>query len=135
MSPRGLMSLRRTSSVVALVEAVAVGVVTGRRSLTWRAWPPFGLLLAALAVTTVTSQDALTSATGFVRYAELFVLIPVAVAAAVRDRIDVLLVAGTVIAVASLEGAIERLAVPDGDRRARSAARGSARSERSAPST
>jgi murein biosynthesis integral membrane protein MurJ len=92
--------------VVALVAAVAIGVVTGRRSLTWRAWPPFGLLLAALAVTTVTSQDALTSATGFVRYAELFVLIPVAVAAAVRDRIDVVLVAGTVIAVASLEGAI-----------------------------
>jgi hypothetical protein len=83
-----------------------MGVVTGRRTLSWRAWPPFGLLLAALAVTTVTSQDALTSATGFVRYAELFVLIPVAVAAAVRDRLDVLLVAGTVIAVASLEGAV-----------------------------
>ena len=92
--------------VVALVAAVAIGVVAGRRSLTWRAWPPFGLLLAALAVTTVTSQDALTSATGFVRYAELFVLIPVAVATAVRDRLDVLLVAGTVIAVASLEGAV-----------------------------
>jgi putative peptidoglycan lipid II flippase len=93
-------------AAVALVAAVAVGVVGGRRTLSRRAWHPFAVVLAVLAATTLTSQDSFASVIGFVRYAELFVLIPVAVAVAVRDRRDVLLVATTVLAVAVFEGAI-----------------------------
>jgi putative peptidoglycan lipid II flippase len=93
-------------AAVALVAVVALRMLGGERALSRRAWPPFAVLLVALAVTTVASQDAGTSLTGFLRYVELFVLIPVAVAAALRDRRDVLLVTGVALAVAVFEGAI-----------------------------
>jgi O-antigen ligase len=46
------------------------------------------------------------SIVGFVRYSELFVLVPVAVAMSLRDRLDVRLVAGAIVAVTVVEGAV-----------------------------
>jgi O-antigen ligase len=46
------------------------------------------------------------SVRGFVRYAELFVLVPVAVALSIRDRLDLFLVAGAMILTTVVEGAV-----------------------------
>ena len=91
---------------LALVGAIGLRVAAGDRPLSHRAWVPFALVLIALAVATVASQDPAASLPGFIRYVELFVLVPVAVAAAVRDRWDVTLVGGTAVAVSLFEGAI-----------------------------
>jgi murein biosynthesis integral membrane protein MurJ len=91
---------------LALVGAIALRVAGGDRPLSHRAWIPFALVLGSLAVATAASADPATSITGFIRYVELFVLIPVAVAAAVRDRWDVGLVGGTAVAVSLLEGVV-----------------------------
>src|SRR3954471_22506736 len=82
---------------LALVGAIALRVAGGDRPLSHRAWIPFALVLGSLAVATAASADPATSIAGFIRYVELFVLIPVAVAAAVRDRWDVGLVGGTAV--------------------------------------
>jgi O-antigen ligase len=62
--------------------------------------------LTAFAVATVTASDVAASIVGFVRYSELFVLVPVAVAMSLRDRLDVRLVAGAIVAVTVVEGAV-----------------------------
>jgi O-antigen ligase len=92
------------AGVVVLV--VAVRVVAGDRISTRRGWLPFAAAVGAFALATVTAADAGESLRGFVRYTELFVLIPVAVAMAVRDRRDVLLVAGAVVVTTVFEGAL-----------------------------
>lgn len=66
----------------------------------------FSGVVVALALATVTSQDPGDSLTGFVRYTQLFVLVPVAVAIALRDRRDVALVCGAILAVGVLQGVI-----------------------------
>jgi exopolysaccharide biosynthesis polyprenyl glycosylphosphotransferase len=88
-----------------VVAAVAVRMLRGDRSSARRAWLPFAALIAALALATLTASGAAASAVGFVRYAELFVLVPVAVAMSLRDRLDVFLVAGAFVAVTLAEGA------------------------------
>jgi len=93
-------------SAVALVAVVAVRALGGDQPLARKGWLPFAVASAALAVATITSQDATASVPGFVRYAELFVLLPVAVAAAVRDRRDVAVVCAAVIGASVVEGAI-----------------------------
>ncbi|MEW2357926.1 O-antigen ligase family protein [Spirillospora sp. NPDC029432] len=86
-----------------LVAAAAILVVAGRAEVPPRALLAFGPVLAALGLATLCSQDIGTSLAGYVRVAQVFVLVPVAVAALVRDRADALLVAGTVVAVGVLE--------------------------------
>jgi O-antigen ligase len=54
----------------------------------------------------VIASDPAGSLVGFVRYTELFVLIPAAVAMALRDRLDVLLVAGAFVAATVIEGTV-----------------------------
>src|SRR5262249_54099105 len=61
---------------------------------------------ASFAIATITATDVGTSARGFVRYTELFVLIPVAAALAIRDRRDVLVVAGSIVATTAFEGSV-----------------------------
>ena len=90
----------------AVVAVVAVRLLAGERSAARRGWLPFAGVLVALALATVTADDVALSLVGFVRYAELFVLVPVAVAMSLRDRLDVLLVAGAIISVTLAEGAI-----------------------------
>jgi O-antigen ligase len=92
------------AGVVVLI--VAVRVAAGDRISTRRGWLPFAAAVGSFALATVTAADAGESLRGFVRYTELFVLIPVAVALAVRDRRDVLLVAGAVVVTTVFQGAL-----------------------------
>ncbi|UQU62877.1 O-antigen ligase family protein [Couchioplanes caeruleus] len=89
-----------------VVAVIAVRLLGGDRSMAGRAWLPFGFALASFAVATVTASDVSASVIGFIRYSELFVLVPVAVAMSVRDRLDVFLVAGAIIAVTVVEGGV-----------------------------
>ena len=89
----------------AVVAVMAVRLLGGARSAAGRGWLPFAAVLISLALATVTASDVSASLIGFVRYAELFVLVPVAVAMALRDTYDVLLVAGAIVAVTVAEGA------------------------------
>jgi O-antigen ligase len=90
----------------AVVAVLAVRILAGERSAVRRGWLPFAAVLLAFAAATVTANDVTSSLIGFVRYSELFVLVPVAVAMSLRDRLDVLLVAGAVVAVTVVEGAV-----------------------------
>jgi O-antigen ligase len=87
------------------VAAVTIRLIGGDRTVGRRGWLAFAAALFSFALATITASDVLTSAVGFVRYAEIFVLVPVAVAMSLRDRVDVLLIAGAVIAVTIFEGA------------------------------
>lgn len=88
-----------------LVAVLAIRLIGGDRTITRRGWLPFAAALCSFALATVIASDVLASAVGFIRYAEIFVLVPVAVAMSLRDRLDVLLVAGAIIAVTVVEGA------------------------------
>jgi O-antigen ligase len=90
----------------ALVALVGFRLLTGERPAARRGWLPFAAVVVSLAVASVTATDVTVSVIGFVRYTELFVLIPVAVAMSLRDRVDVRLVAGALIAVTVIEGAV-----------------------------
>jgi O-antigen ligase len=109
--PSGLQNLTTSLTVADLaaggvVAAVAIGCLAGNRLASRRGWLPFAVAVASFAVATVTATDVAASARGFIRYAELFVLIPVATAMAVRDRFDVFVVAGAVVGTTVLEGSV-----------------------------
>ena len=89
-----------------LVAVIAIRLARGERSAVRRGWIPFAAVLLSLALATVTASDVSASVIGFVRYSELFVLVPVAVAMSLRDRVDVLLVAGAIVAVTVVEGVV-----------------------------
>ena len=96
-----------TDAVAGLaVIAVAVRVVAGDRIRSRRGWLPYAAVIVALAFATVGALDVAESVRGFVRYAELFVLVPLAVAVAVKDRLDMLLVAGALVATTVIEGVV-----------------------------
>ncbi|MFG1604000.1 O-antigen ligase family protein [Actinoplanes sp. NPDC049265] len=88
-----------------LVAVVAVNLLRGDRAVAGRGWLPFAAALFSFALATVIAADVVASAVGFIRYAEIFVLVPVAVAMSLRDRLDVLLTAGAIVAVTVVEGA------------------------------
>ncbi|GGS97991.1 O-antigen ligase family protein [Nonomuraea spiralis] len=90
---------------LALVATAAASLVRGG------ARPGRWVLLAAPAavavtVAAVTASDLLLALPGLARFLQVFVLVPVAVAVAVRQRSDVLLVGGAVAAVALVQAAI-----------------------------
>ena len=87
-----------------LVVAVGIRVIGGDRTAGRYGWLAFAAALFSFALATITADDVTAGAIGFLRYAEIFVLVPVAVAMTLRDRRDVLLVAGAVIAVTVVEG-------------------------------
>src|SRR5438477_6081762 len=93
-----------------VIALVAFRLLTGSRGpdrVTIRhGWIPYAAAVASFAVATVTATDIGTSARGFIRYTELFVLVPVAAAMAIRDRRDVLLVAGAIVSATAVEGAV-----------------------------
>ena len=62
--------------------------------------------VVAFAVATVTSLDPANSGSGFVRYLELFVVVPLGVALALRTRRDALLVCAAVVVAALIEGTV-----------------------------
>ncbi|WP_433331204.1 O-antigen ligase family protein [Spirillospora sp. CA-294931] len=63
-----------------------------------RALLAFGPVVLALAVSTLNAHDIAASLPGFVRVAEIFVLVPLAVMLAVRTRADAAIVAGAAVA-------------------------------------
>lgn len=89
-----------------LVAIIAVRALRGDAVLPRRLWPLPAALLAALGAATLASQDVAASLPGFVRFAQLFVLIPVAVVMAVRDGRDRALVLGSIVALGLFQGAI-----------------------------
>jgi O-antigen ligase len=89
-----------------VVAALAVRLLGGERSTARRGWLPFAAALTSFALATVTASDVGASVVGFVRYAELFVLVPVAVAMSLVDRFDLLLVAGAIVVTTVFEGAV-----------------------------
>lgn len=91
---------------VALTLVTGLRILGGDRPVRLRGVLPFVGVLVALAVATITAQDTGVALLGFLRYVELFVLVPVAVAVSVRDRRDLLLVAGALVAVSAFEGAL-----------------------------
>jgi O-antigen ligase len=85
---------------------LGVRLLAGDRVATRRGWLPYAALIASLVLATVTAADTGESIRGFIRYTELFVIVPVAVAMAVKDKLDVLLIAGALVAVTAFEGAV-----------------------------
>ncbi|MFC0040692.1 O-antigen ligase family protein [Actinomadura rayongensis] len=83
-----------------LVVAVVALAVARRRALPSRAPLAFGPLVVAAGVTTLASQDVAASLPGFVRTVQIFVLVPLAVVLAVRDRRDVAVIGGSVVVTA-----------------------------------
>jgi O-antigen ligase len=97
-----------TVALIAVVEirVVTVEVPKRRHALSRRAWQLFTGILLALAVSTTSSLNIGISLSGFVRYMEVFVLVPVAVMLAMRDRRDFELVLGAVLVTSAVEGAV-----------------------------
>jgi O-antigen ligase len=80
-----------------LVAVVGVMVLARRRTVPPRALLIFGPLVAALAVTTICSTDIAVSVPGFLRTIEIFVLVPLAVVLALRDRRDAVIICAAVL--------------------------------------
>ncbi len=90
----------------AMIVLVAIRLCTGDRVATRRGWLPYAAAVTSFAIATITATDVGASARGFVRYTELFVLVPVAAALAIRDRRDVFVVAGAIVTTTAFEGAV-----------------------------
>ncbi|MFD9500146.1 O-antigen ligase family protein [Streptomyces sp. NPDC060035] len=94
-----------------LVSGVAVLVCLGRllflrmRPLTPAAAVILGLPAVGLAVATVTAADPAAALPGFVRYLQIFVLVPAAVLILVQDARGFRIITGTLVLLALLQGA------------------------------
>ena len=91
---------------VALALAVVPRVLAGDRLPRTFLWVAMGGAVVGSALATIASQDAGVSWAGLVRYLQLFVIIPVAVALSVRRRQDLRLVCGAVLAAALVQGVV-----------------------------
>lgn len=92
-----------------LVLTCAVRLVRERRHrpvLTARAAVLLGAPLIGFAAAAATSPDPGLGATGFLRYAQVFVLVPAAVVLSLRDRRDAGVLAGAVVVLALVQGAV-----------------------------
>ncbi|MFE9256175.1 O-antigen ligase family protein [Streptomyces sp. NPDC006879] len=90
-----------------LVACCAVQALRGRvRPLTLPGALVFGLPVVALAVATVTAGDPGAALPGFVRYLQVFVLVPAAVVLLVRDASGFRLAAGCFLVLALMQGAV-----------------------------
>lgn len=90
-------------TVIVAVRTLVLGDQGRLRS--WVILPLVGILLAGSAAT-LTANDPLTSASGLVRYAEIFVVIPVVTYLALQDTRDLKLILGVVVALGVFEGAL-----------------------------
>ncbi|MCD0483213.1 O-antigen ligase family protein [Streptacidiphilus sp. ASG 303] len=100
-----------TAADVASLVLVALTAVPLLRGRSRTAPPPLACLLlggvaAAAAAATATALDPAAALTGFVRLVQVFVLVPAAVLLALRDRRDLHLVLGALVAAALAEGAV-----------------------------
>jgi O-antigen ligase len=87
-----------------LLVAIAATLALGSRL------PARALVLAPVAgaagIAMLASPDVLTSLPGYVRYLQVFVLVPLAVLVTVRDRTDRLIVGGALVGAAALQGLV-----------------------------
>ncbi|MET8174443.1 O-antigen ligase family protein [Streptomyces clavifer] len=94
-----------------LLSGVAVLVCLGRllllraRPLTRAGALVLGLPAAGLALATVTAADPVAALPGFVRYLQIFVLVPAAVLLLIRDARGFRIIAGSLVVLALLQGA------------------------------
>ncbi|MET8682291.1 O-antigen ligase family protein [Streptomyces sp. NPDC004647] len=90
-----------------LVGVCAIALLYDRqRPLTWPAVVVLAAPAIAFAVATAASRDPGASLPGFVRYLQIFVLVPAATVLLLRSRRDFRWVAGAMIAVAVFQGAV-----------------------------
>ncbi|MFG2249743.1 O-antigen ligase family protein [Spirillospora sp. NPDC048823] len=90
------------ASVVLILVAVFL-LVTGHVEMPRAALSTFGPLVAGLGISTVCSPDIGSSLPGFVRTAQIFVLVPLAVVLLVRDRRDLAIVCSSLLALGLVE--------------------------------
>ncbi|MFI6287047.1 O-antigen ligase family protein [Streptomyces sp. NPDC051018] len=99
----GLGPADLASGVLVLFCAVRV-LRTRAAALTPAAAVVLALPAAAVAIATVTAADPLAALPGFVRYLQVFVLVPAAVVLLVRDARDFRIVAGALVVLALVQG-------------------------------
>ncbi|MEV6314909.1 O-antigen ligase family protein [Streptomyces sp. NPDC051776] len=102
----GTVTLADAASAV-LVAVCAISLLWDRR----RTLTPAGVAILSapmigFAVATAASRDPMASLPGFVRYAQVFVLVPAAMVLLLRSRRDFLWVGGAVLATALAQGAV-----------------------------
>jgi O-antigen ligase len=91
---------------VALIAAIVPRVLGGDRLPRSRLWAAMAAAGLGFGLATLASQDPVVSLSGFVRYLQLFVLVPVAVVLALRERRDLQLVCAALLVVALIEGVV-----------------------------
>ncbi|MEV6212485.1 O-antigen ligase family protein [Kitasatospora sp. NPDC051914] len=89
-----------------LVGMVGLDLLRGRARLDRTVCLLFGAVVCAAAAATLASIDPAASTTGFVRLVQIFVLVPAAVACAVRTRGEQRLLLGAFVAAALIEGMV-----------------------------
>jgi O-antigen ligase len=77
-----------------------------RRPLSTAAAVVLGAPVIGFAIAAITSADPGVGVTGFLRYVQVFVLVPAALVLLLRDRRDFAVVAGSVVALALVQGGI-----------------------------
>jgi O-antigen ligase len=94
------------ASAVLVVWCTAEVLRRRSRPLTPAAAVVFGLPVVGFAIATVTAADPQGAVPGFVRYLQVFVLVPVAVVLLLRDARDFRVVAGGLVLLALVQGAV-----------------------------
>jgi len=93
---------------VTLASVIVLTVLAGRDVSVLRA-PVMALpvvMVVVAGVSTVLSTDPVFSAAGFVRFVEIFALVPTAVVLAVTDVVDVVMLLGALVALGAFEGVV-----------------------------
>ncbi|MEO3790559.1 O-antigen ligase family protein [Nonomuraea sp. B10E15] len=112
--PAGLDGLtaqvRVTAADIASVALAAVALALLVASQRAAELPARALVLApvagAAAIAVLASPDVLASVPGYLRYVQVFVIVPLAVMVTVRDRADSLIVGGAVVGAAAVQGVV-----------------------------
>jgi O-antigen ligase len=106
VSASGKVTPADAASAVLVVTCAVRLLRERRRVLAPTAAVVLGAPVVGFAVAAVTSLDPGAGLTGFLRYVQVFVLVPASVALLLRDRRDFAVVAGSVIALALVQGAV-----------------------------
>ncbi|MEE1751109.1 O-antigen ligase family protein [Streptomyces sp. SP18CS02] len=104
--PSGTGTVADAASAVLVLFCLVRVVRAGVRPLSGAAALVLGLPVLGVCAAAVTSGDAATVLPGAARYLQVFVLVPAAVVLLMRDRRDFRLVAGGLIALALVQGAV-----------------------------
>ncbi|MFK4691894.1 O-antigen ligase family protein [Streptomyces pristinaespiralis] len=105
-SGAGTVSPADIASAVLVVWCAAEVLHRRSRPLTPAAAVVFGLPVVGFAVATVTAAQPQAALPGFVRYLQVFVLVPLAVVLLVRDARDFRVVAGALVVLALAQGTV-----------------------------